>query len=119
MALSVAQSYLGFAAQESRTRRGLGENDADTKLFSALRKSKRDWLDAAPRLVEEAQLQQVQVLVEGQDPVTLRPAELVVSDGISVTVFNASQECTVMASFIKTDSGDTAMSWSAPECAAP
>ena len=119
VALSVAQSFLGFAAQESRSRRGLGANDPDARLFSALRKSKRDWVAAVPRLVEEAKLQQVEVLVNGEAPEQVEASELVVRDGIVVTVFNASQECTVTATFEKTDAGDTFMSWSTPECSAP
>lgn len=117
VALPVAQSLLGFAAQASRERRGLDAADADAALFTVLRKSKKDWVQAAPLLVQEAQLRQVSVLVEGVAPDALRSRDVQVKDGIEITVFSETQACTVVANFVETLNGDTVMSWSEPSCA--
>lgn len=116
VALPVAQSLLGFAAQASRDRRGLDPADPDARLFSALRKSKKDWLVAAPLLAQEAQLRQVSVLVEGVDPLSVSARDIQVKDGIEITVLAGSQECVVVANFVETATKDTVMSWSEPVC---
>jgi len=116
VALPVAQSLLGFAAQASRERRGLDQNDLDAQLFTELRKSKKDWLAAAPLLVQEAQLRSVSVLLEGVEPMGMSSRDIRMKDGIEITVLSAVQQCVVVANFVKTSNKDTVMSWSEPVC---
>lgn len=111
-ALRIAQTYMGYAAEEARKAQGDGEGE---DLFAYLRDNASAWETAAADLATEAALTGLTATVDGVAAESVTAGSLTVSEGLLVGVSDGTTECVVEATFIQAGSV-VSMAWAGPTC---